>query len=45
MKEKQMYLAPDCEEYELRLEGVIATSDVASIAPGIISPFETEEIW
>lgn len=26
MKEKQLYLAPECEEFGLRLEGVIATS-------------------
>ena len=45
MNEKQLYLAPDCEKFELRLEGVIAASDVASITPGITPPFETEEIW
>ena len=34
MKEKELYLSPQCEEITLRMEGVIAVSKVPDVAPG-----------
>lgn len=40
-KNKETYLAPACEAFELRLEGVIA----ASGDPKYNTPFNPEEDW
>ena len=42
MQEKINYVSPECEILEMRLEGVIATSDPN--APKFNSPFDTEEL-
>lgn len=39
MKKNQLYLSPECEEIELRIEGMIA----ASGDPKFVKPFNDEE--
>ncbi len=43
MKEKELYLPPQCEEITVRLEGVIALS--GDLLPTFIEPFNPEEPW
>lgn len=45
MKEKELYLAPECEEIHLCTEGTLASSPGYSLTPG--NPFggNTEENW
>ncbi len=41
MKEKETYISPECETFEMRLEGVIA----ASGDPEFVKPFNDEVGW
>ena len=42
MKEKTLYVAPECDEVPVTLEGVIAASDITL---GCTDPFGDTEMW
>lgn len=40
-KEKQKYLSPECETFEMKLEGVIA---ISGLPDDYVNPFEEGEL-
>ena len=45
MKQKLLYVAPEAESIEVRLDGIIAASETLSVTPGLDKPFGDEDVW